>query len=205
MSVNEPMVKYGALLDSLRELVQSGSTGTLFVATNDNHSANFGFEDGEIVAIRCQRFRGIDALDAVLSIQFGRCRFVPHSAGIHKVSEPLPPTSELLEILEANQEIANSLEPQSAPASVPAPQPAATLGLSVSNIQRIVEDEAMEYLGPMAGVVCDEHFEEIPPTSEAAVLRLLGRISAEINDKKREDEFKTRTLSRLDIDPTRSS
>ena len=50
MSVNEPMVKYGALLDSLRELVQSGSTGTLFVATNDNHSANFGFEDGEIVA-----------------------------------------------------------------------------------------------------------------------------------------------------------
>ncbi len=201
MSGDKPMLDYGALLVYLRELVASQRTGTLFWATSDNHSAIFGFENGEIVTIRCQRLRGIDTLDTLLSIESGRCRFIPHSAGIHKNTDALPPTSELLTILEANQDASIPAEPRLAWQSAPAPRPEDTLGLSVRNIQKIVEKEAVEYLGPMAGVVCEEHFEEIAPTDKATLLRLLDRIAAEIQDKEQEKEFKIRTLSRLDIEP----
>lgn len=196
MIANQSMVTYDELVEILRDLVESEETGTLYLATNDNHAASFGLENGNLVSIRCQGFKGINALDALLGIESGRCRFVAHSAGLYEKAAPLPPTQELLGILETQRVGATSAPPATGTAPLQTGN-GSGVALPLSDCRSIVTEEATEYLGPMGGFVCDELFDEVAPTTIEDVTTIIDRVANEIGDPKREKEFKTRVLQRL--------
>jgi len=181
----------------------SGETGTLYFVTDDNHSAVFGMKNGDVVSMRCKRFQGMDALNAFLSIRSGRYRFVPHSAGLQRGKSQLPPTEELLTILETQHQNQSTDSPASAAWHLSAPREPSLSRMWLADIREIVEVEATEYLGPIASLVCEEIFDEVQPTDNRGIRKVIERISGDIGDPAREAAFKDRVLKRLDLPPLR--
>ncbi len=92
--------------------------------------------------------------------------------------------------------------PNPAEAKSVAPRAAAPRGvaqrLPVEQVKKVIIEEATEYLGPMASLVCNEHFAVIPPLSPASLLRVVDVIAAEVEDRHR-DQFRMRVLRQVEV------
>jgi hypothetical protein len=83
------------LIEILQTLCSERRTGTMFVHTDTNHSARIGMEQGRIVFIACGRYRGMDAIEQIKKIQYGKYSFT-ESIFNSRTKTPLLPTRELL-------------------------------------------------------------------------------------------------------------
>ncbi len=83
------------LVGILQTLCTERRTGTMFVHTDTNHSARIGMTQGRIRFIAFGRYRGLDAVEQLKKMQYGKYSF---SESILKSGSelPLPPTPELL-------------------------------------------------------------------------------------------------------------
>ncbi len=198
------------LIAELRSLCAAKRTGTLFMITIENHPAQVVLRDGEIVGLSYRLNRGPAALAPLKAFAAARYRFQQES--VSSTDPRLPPTAEVLALLGAESgPAADRPQPPSTTdsrtAAVPtAPadtRPAADAGSSldageaIGRFRPLVERELAEFLGPMAGLICQEHLADRTSLGSQEVAKLVEAIAKEIGDPAKEAQFKRRVLSQL--------
>jgi hypothetical protein len=178
-------LSYDALIRELGRLCQEGCTGTLFIATSDNHALRVVLQRGEITHVIARGQIGMAAVASIKQVAGGRVTYsdtvidggMPHS---------LPPTAELLAMLGESER------------TVGAGVDTAPLLASLDQGRAIIESELAECLGPMAAMVYEEVVARIGhvggPTTFKATIDQLGD---ELRHPAKADRFKDRVRSRL--------
>jgi hypothetical protein len=197
-------ISFGELVKELGGLCAAQRTGTMFIATTDNQSARIGLREGAIVSMVFRTRRGLEAADHLRKITGGRFSF-SETIVDRVASEDLPSTSALLALLAGEASPLPPIQPAAAPLSAPRPAPPpaapaapAAVRAVLSRAQSTIEAELMEFVGPIASVLCREHIARAasagPPFDWPA---LVDAIAREIGDRAKEERFKQQALARL--------
>ena len=177
------------IVEQLKQLVAKQVTGTLFLATKANRSAQIMLEKGEIVFVYFYNKRGIEALELMTTIVAGRIRFQAGQVPAKKQS--LPPTSEILALLATAGKTAVA-----AATETPVPQPAGDVAehtQSLSSSQKeILEACLAECIGPMATIICEEYF-----ASGQGIESVVNGLASEIPAADQVESFRALVKNRL--------
>ena len=139
-------------------------SGTVFIATRDNHIAQMMLDRGEIVFIFFAGKRGQEALGLLTRIREGRYRF--QEGGVVSRGMPLPPTQDILRALSGGpDQVPSHAEEAHAPAGS---------GLSAAQ-KTLLENCLADCIGPMAAIICEDHFDSAS-SFQAAVDALAAEI-----------------------------
>lgn len=141
------------ILRDLKSLALKKASGFFFVVTEDNHSCTIRLRGGQIEDVVFSRHRSDDAVHLLATVPAGRARFQadPASTGTPKVS-----------LSEASLRwLMGGFENAPPPIDTPTRTPSASGDAAdVTASQReTIERIALNYLGPIAGMLCDEAFE----------------------------------------------
>jgi len=167
------------VVDELRRLHRERRSGTLFATTMNSRLAQFGLDHGEVVFLSFQNSQGLEALEILQEQQTeaGVSRF---AEGRHRGPRLLlPPTEELLNLLQAG--------PGHPP---PVTQPGAAA--LTHHVKVVVEQELTEIIGPIAGMLCRELWGSVESLDEA--LTVLGK---ELPDPAQAEDFRQKVIRRL--------
>lgn len=172
---------YGELLRIISGLCANGQTGSLFIISETNCFARVVIAAGNIIYLEYRLKKGTEAVPVFLEIEHGTLDFKDGKVISHKAS-PLPSTPDLLA----------QLGGETLP-TVGAPQPAAAAGKhSAANALKIIEDELIDVLGPMASLVWEEHLERAGgPAADIDFGQLISSVSTEIDDPDKAAQFRT--------------
>jgi hypothetical protein len=181
MGDSDPILTYRQLIAEVRRLCAQRQTGWLFVTTSDNHSVRFGLQNGAIVALTFRNKTGLEALAAIQRVLKGSPSF---SSGPPdpKPQAELPPTTELLALL---QSAATDHRDQADTRPGPVDE-------TLARSRPIIEAELVEYLGPMARLVIDEHL-----SAASNLPDLIESLAREISDPTKSASFKEGVRERL--------
>lgn len=177
---------YPGFVALLRQFCNKKRSGMLFAATDANQMARIELQQGKISDISFMHKRGSVALSLLTRIQAGRARF---SEGVLSESnaqrEPLPKSEDILDYLDK------------APAQASAPPTATGAGKSSASAlepadREVLEALMAEYIGPVAGVICEEHF-----ASGADLDSTVAALAVEIGDRERAERFVEEARGRL--------
>jgi hypothetical protein len=181
------LVSRDRLIDALRSLCAAQRSGTLFIITAENHAAQVVLREGSIVGLSHRLLRGLAALPPMRLFAAGRYRFVEEP--VDRADPGLPSTVDVLALL--TPEPSGSVAPQP---MIPTP----AMRQPPSAIRSLIEPDLTEILGPIAGLVCQEHLAHAPDlTSPEDVARMVDAIAKEIGDPAKEAHFRQRVLSKL--------
>ena len=148
-------------------LCDQKASGTVFIATQDNHIAQIMLDSGEIVFIFFSRKRGQEALDLMTKIREGRYRF--QEGGVVSRGMQLPPTQDILQALSiGSAQVSSSADG--------AHIPDGNSGLSPQQ-KTVLETCLADCIGPMAAIICEDHFSS-GSGFQATVDALAGEISS---------------------------
>jgi len=180
------LLPHEEIIDALQSLCDAERSGIMFIITADNHVAQFILRRGEIVGLSHRLLRGLDALHSMRTFAAGRYRFVEEP--VDRTDPDLPPTLDLLALL---------IPEHPAPAEPPqSTSPTSSMKQALESVRALIEPELTEFLGPMAGLICQEHLARLPAlTSPQHFTRLVEDIAKEIGDSTKEAQFKQRALS----------
>jgi len=154
---SEIIVEIGRLCDQK-------ASGTASIATRDNHIAQIMLDRGEIVFIFFAGKRGQEALDLMTGIGEGRYRF--QEGGVVSRRMPLPPTKDILQALRSG----------AAQASSSADEARTPDGGGLTSEQKAVLETCLaDCIGPMAAIICEDHFASVS-SLQAAVDALAAEI-----------------------------
>jgi hypothetical protein len=181
MGDSDPVLTYRQLIGEVRRLCAQRQTGWVFITTSDNHSVRFGLQNGVIIAIVFRNQTGLEALASIQRVLKGSLSF---SSGLPnpKPQADLPPTHELLALLQSAA-TDHPDEPD------PGPGP---LDEALARSRAAIEAELIEYLGPMARLVIDEHVAAATNLND-----LIDSLAREINDPGKSASFRARVRERL--------
>lgn len=181
--MTQDYVPFAQIVVALAGLCRQKATGTLFVATMANKSAQIVLEKGEIVFIFFSSKRGEEALTLMSTIQSGRYRF--QEGGVIPRRMELPPTAAILARLEGAAAGVIVQEERGEAKSLP--------GNGLSREQRdALESCLAECIGPMAAIICEDHCSAAKPL--AAVVDALA---AEIPSPDQAQKFRELVSARL--------
>lgn len=162
------------MLESLlQELQQIGSelkTGVVFLVSKDKRSAQISFLDGKAVYAMGQGKKGPEAIALIAQMELDRHRF--QEGAIPPTRVEMPTGEELLRLLR---------EGGTATKTVGSKQSFARSGQTnrtaeFSDQQKaIIQDVLAECIGPMAIILCEEHF-ALAQTAEEAIERLAQEV-----------------------------
>ncbi len=166
--MTEAWFTYQQLTDELRILCAAKRSGTLFCTTSDARSVRFSLQNGLIVSVKFRNIGGVAALSHIQTIQ--QCRF-KFQDNLNLDQDPdLPSTPELLQLLIGDDK---SQSPPTATDFLP----------SLSELHAIIEQEAADLFGPVAGLICAEQFTVMPRLKDTDDLRtLLTNITVAIGE-----------------------
>lgn len=140
-------IHYSEITLEIGRLSDQKASGTVFIATRDNHIAQMMMDRGEIVFIFFAGKRGHEALTLLTEIREGRYRF--QEGSVVPRGMLLPSTRDIL--------LALSSGPGQAPSfadEAPAPE-----GMGLSSAQMtLLESCLADCIGPMAAIICEDHF-----------------------------------------------
>ncbi len=181
MTASTSRVPYGEIVAALRDLCTARSTGTLFIATDDNHAVRIGVNHGQIVTLEAGDRRDEAAIPVLRAIKSGSYRFQQGRLFDSRAADKPPVTERLLAALEGGR---------------PAPShPSPAANDTLTQVREIVESEAVDVIGPIAGVLCAEHCAEVGDLH--SLKQALERIAVEIRDPDRAEELQRRVMERL--------
>ena len=176
---------YHELLQALKSLCIQRSTGTMFIATPDNHFGRIVIKGGEVIALIFGTKSGESAIPFIRAIKTGKFKFSQGQAQADG-SGTLPPSPVLLSRLSAG-----------VPASGPATQAAINKNM-LGQVYRVVEGELVEFVGPIASLVCSEHKEKFGAITQASELSVvLESIAREIGDPGKARHFMERVWGKM--------
>lgn len=118
------------LIDALQIPLQQQKTGVFFIATQDNASCRFAIKNGVLTHCSYKRLHGMEAVQAFLKSQSGKCSFIGELKFPFQEKDILRPekTMELLGLTNKTTEPIAPEQPPSSQALLPiktqsAPQP----------------------------------------------------------------------------------
>jgi hypothetical protein len=178
----QPQILYFAqfVKDELHKLCQEKRTGTLFIASVDNRLVQFGLDQGQIVFVSWQNKRGLEALLLLQEQNFkvSVTRFVEGQSPVNRLE--LPPTDQILQQLEGGV------------GRLPATGDPASRRTLSDKAKTVLEQELVEFIGPMAAIICEETWNSVGELE--AALEVLSR---ELPDPGQVVRFRQNVLKRL--------
>ena len=178
MAASIRLSSFVEITDQLKQHCAQGNTGTLSLATSENHHATISLKGGEVVGVAYRQFKGEAALEKIRQIRAARCSFVDGMLRTTETDFSLPSSDELLDYL-----------------GVSAQAPAVAVD---DNTRAAIEAEATEYFGPMAATICEEHIALGGDLNkEENLLQVLDSIAAEVGDAEKAARLKQGVLNRL--------
>ncbi len=165
--------------DELQKLCLEKRTGTLSVITAHNWMAQFGLNEGKIVFLSVQNKQGLEGLEILemlrrQEIKVSTSRFA--EGRIAASRSTLPPTDHILGLIVGNS----------------APEVDSNSARMTDQAKAIVEQELMEFIGPMAMIVCEEVWNAANSLDTA-----LDALSQELSDPGQVARFRQNVLKRL--------
>ena len=181
--MTQDYIPFSEIVFEIGSLCKQKTTGTLFITTRDNRSAQIMLDKGELVFILFASKRGQEALDLMAKMSDGRYRFHEGSVGLRRMQ--LPPTQTILQALR------NGSGQVSSPAREQAEK--ASFGNSLSADQkRVLETCLADCIGPMAAIVCEDHFNSVRDLPAA-----IEALAAEIPSPGQVKKFREMITERL--------
>lgn len=190
--VDNGVMNHRQLIDELVRHCKEGVSGTIFFNLYTGQSARMVLNRGAICWIAYQQLRGVEAIEAISEIAEARFNFNP----LLKLTigeQRLPSTSKILKWLykhnntpkprpEPDQPIvSNMVSPSYTQVSISGER-----HFSQDLVRLAVEKEALEYLGPMAKILCTDYLESMPPhLSLTQVHQLIFSLKQDINDERK--------------------
>jgi len=176
--MTQEYIPFLEIVDKLKKLCDSRQTGTLFVATKLNRSAQVMIDDGEIVYMYFYNKRGQEALELMATIEAGTFRF--QEGTVTSRRGPIPETSIIL------QTLAKATDESGTPVSAGA-------GNSLSRREKATLEECLaEYIGPMAAIICEDHFGSVADFPTAVDV-----LAAEIPSVDQRGLFKEKVMAKM--------
>jgi hypothetical protein len=166
---------------ALCQLCVEQRSGTMFIAAN-NCTIQFELRNGKITACRSGTKEGDDAIQVIGTIASGRYSF-DKNFFIDNPSTALPFSTEALLKQLAGNNVQNA-------------------GLTddeFSAIKTVIEEELTDTVGPIAGIICEDYFDEIDNCDSGALIKLINDIAMEVEEGKRE-KFKDQLIEKLKIE-----
>lgn len=149
--MTQEYIKFQEIVFEIGLLCKKKATGSLFVTTRDNRSAQMMLDKGEIVFIFFSSKRGQEALDLMSKIREGRYRFQEGGAVARRMQ--LPPTQAILQVLgNGSVQVSSSAREQ------PETQTSSGSGLSTEQ-KNVLQTCLADCIGPMAAIICEDHFQ----------------------------------------------
>ncbi|MGB9440278.1 MAG: hypothetical protein WCB15_20200, partial [Desulfobacterales bacterium] len=71
MSEEKPLSSYKEIVGKLRHICDGGETGTLSLATGENHYASISIKDGQIIGVAYRQSKGAAALENIRKVRAG--------------------------------------------------------------------------------------------------------------------------------------
>ena len=180
-----PFSDYGELLKIVSGLCANGRSGKLFIISETNCFARIMIADGSITHFEYRLKKDTDAIPLFREIKHGTLGFKEGKAFFHKEST-LPATADLLAQLGGKATAVTTKAPQDTPTK-----------RSASDAFKIIENELVEILGPMAALVWEEHLDQVGgAAADIDVEQLINSLATEIDDPDKAEQFYMR-VSRL--------
>jgi hypothetical protein len=164
---------FPSLMEQIAHLCGQNQTGTVMLVSDDNRMGQMHLRAGEIVFVMCRGRRGRDALGIMRTMQAARLSFV---AGAVDAAEAIEWASKtVLDYLNGRLPdlpgqgdgnlAAQPHRPGAAAAFAPNPVAAAPVAAApvavvtvTPAVKAVFEKVMLTYIGPMAQIVCGDHF-----------------------------------------------
>lgn len=193
-------IPFPSLMEQIAKLCGQRQTGTVMLVSDDNRMGQIHLRAGEIVSVTCRGRRGRDALGILRTMQAARLSFVAGGGDAAQAVEWASKT--VLDYLNgllpdlpgqgnggaappavvAATAAAVLPKPAAAPIAAPKPKPAVAVGVT-ADTKAAFENVMLSYIGPMAQIVCAEHF-ATATDARALALVLAGEIPGAENQAK---------------------
>ncbi len=177
-------------MDELRRACVEKRSGTMMVATADNQLARISLQDGEVVSINYRLKNGREAIPLLKEIKQARVKFSQGKVGSDQPAGGLPPTSDIMRMLNAHKAAAAPAAASAAPSSISVDQ--------VPKALKVIEAELIEVLGPLANIVWSEHLDKLGKPVMASKLRgFVDGLAKEIGDPTKTQAFKDKVWQKI--------
>lgn len=164
--MSQEFVSFEAIVAYIWQLCQEKRTGTLSVISGNHLLGQISIQDGEIVFLFSHGKHGLNALPPWLDIKGGAIAFSEGVVPIKAASSSLPATNDILEYLASSTTLNTVFIRDAEPLSIrPLSVPTKTL----------LERTLKEFIGPIASLVCADHFRTIVVLDDA-IEALAGEI-----------------------------
>jgi hypothetical protein len=192
------------LIDKLVRYCKEKESGTIFFTLYTGESARIVLNEGDICWIAFEQLRGEEAIEAFSQIYEARLSFNPLlKLAIGK--QQLPSTSKILKRLYKQIKdlspshdvpvVTDAVSPPSAQDAFSSDRP-----FSQDQVRLALENEAVEYLGPMAKLLCTDYLKSMPPQlSHGQVRQLIDAFMRDIKDEQKGQFFMQRVRRVLKI------
>jgi len=176
--MSQEYIPFSEIVSAIEKLCAQKVSGTLFVSTKANRSAQLMLERGEIVFVYFFNKRGEEALELMSTIRAGRYRFQPGAVSRRMA---LPSTDVILANLSGDQQSADQVKGKR------------PTGPGLSQEQKTVLETALAgFIGPMAGIICEDHFDRVADLQAA-----IDALVAEIPSPDQAEKFKVLVREKL--------
>ncbi|MCS3810759.1 hypothetical protein [Xanthomonas sp. 4461] len=185
------------VLRELRALALKKASGFLFVVTEENHSCIVRLNAGQIEEVVFRMLRNDEAVQRLTMVGAAKARFqTDPGAGLGKPSLLSEDSRQWL-MGGFEQDLGGAPAPvraPAAPAPVSAPAPAASpapapsanggAGAPDERVRDALEKVALNYLGPIAGMLCDEAWE-----ASSDIEQVLSQLGANLSTPQEAQKF----------------
>lgn len=131
----------------IRGLVTGKGTATLYIHTDNNRMIIVAAQDGEIITLTSGPKHGAKAIPMLQEMQSAKVRVDDNAISLR--SENMPPTSELLTLIETETPDASDESGKRSPAT-------RVLTPKVEEAKGILSQLLTEYMGPIAPMYCEQ-------------------------------------------------
>lgn len=181
--VTADFVPFPDLVVQIARMCEQGLSGTVLLVSDDNRLAQIHLHQGQIVFVMCRGRRGRDALAIMRTMRSARLS-VDGMAAVSGDAVGLSTDAILAFLGGALEHLPD------APAAAGSPRAAtggnaAPVDFLTPQIRQACQQTLTRYIGPMAEIVADEHFDSAP---DARALALA--LAAEIPGRDQAEKFK---------------
>jgi hypothetical protein len=202
--VDNDIKNHRQLIDKLVKHCKERASGTIFFNLPAGQSARLVLKNGVIHWVAYEQLRGTKAIESIREVDQARFNFNP-SLKLAIGDQQLPPTSDILKRLykHNNKPVTEDDLPFAKEGFSSVNIQANVSGdshLNLDRVRQVLEEEALEYLGPMGKVLCADYLKSMPPQlSLIQVRQVIASLKHDINDERKGQLFMTRVKKELNI------
>jgi len=165
------LISLPTIVEQIRQLCTQLRTGTVFLVSDQNRMVQVHLDRGEIAFLMHRNRRGQEALQVIAGMRQARLRF--DEADATRTEKDNLSTRDVLEYL--NVVAQDAPAPDQAAATAVAGRAMPKANVVTSEHRAIIQAILVKYIGPMAEIVCAEHFAQATGLP-SLVMALAGEI-----------------------------